>query len=685
LDEIPKTIPIKDRDDPFIIEEVIGEGGMGKVYRAHDPVTNARLAVKVLGEVGDPTRFAVESDILSKLSHPNIVAYRGHGLTKDGHPYLAMEWIDGEDLEKHLETANLTVEETLRIARALADALGAAHAAGVIHRDLKPSNVILTRSQRVVKLVDFGIARAANVEGLTKTGQALGTPGYMSPEQARGNPVDARTDLFSLGCLIFRCVGGRRPFAGSDIMQFATSLALENPPPLREIAPLVPRDLEALVAQLLQKDPGLRPQSALHVKKALDRIVAGADRTELAPTADTPAAKTQPVAPARSDPALERTELAPSAVVTRRSEAESAPPKWAQRATFAMMALLVVGVVAKFAMQKAPPSHEEERPSAPVASVPSATPLPEPVDRAALDRACKQWAQALAKGQRADGSFAGEERATSSGWDTAQQLFALAEAHKACDGVLPATLAAGVKALDAEHVPGGWVGPRDSTSKDRTGESSASAWALLALDTLGETSAAKRARADLLAARNPDGGFRREAAKKEDSAPYPTMLAAAALTKTPEGDAARDWLARATLRQAPGLLELGFTEEIAWVYERAAGPDVALKRIFAKETIAHCRLDASGKCLRAPYDTGRAPLLPDGGAPLIALWHPWATLAAATLAKEPELGAEQKKDLEAIALWGKRELTASIDLLGAAPAYKLSEYLMAVSELLELR
>jgi hypothetical protein len=394
--------------------------------------------------------------------------------------------------------------------------------------------------------------------------------------------------------------------------------------------------------------------------------------------------KTQPVAPAASDPALDRTELAPSGVVTRKSEAEPAPSKWLQRATVAMMAVFVVGVVVRFAMKDTPPSHEEERLTAPVASVASAAPLPEPVDRAALDRACKQWAQALAKGQRADGSFAGEERATSSGWDTAQQLFALAKAHQACDGVSPATLAAAVKALDAQHVSGGWVGPSATPPKDRTGEASASAWALLALDTLGEASAAKRARADLLAARNPDGGFRSEAAKKDDSAPYPTMLAAAALATTPEGDAARDWLARATLRQAPGMLELGFMEEIAWVYERAAGPDAALKRIFAKETIAHCRLDASGKCLRAPYETGRAPLLADGGAGLIALWHPWATLAAARLAKDPDLAGEQKKELEAIARWGKRELTASIDLLGAAPAYKLSEYLMAVSELLEL-
>ncbi|MBX3234372.1 MAG: serine/threonine protein kinase, partial [Labilithrix sp.] len=325
MEPIPKTIAIKDRDDPFVIEDVIGEGGMGKVYRARDPATGALLAVKVLGAVGDPTRFALESDILSKLEHPNIVGYRGHGLTKDGHPYLAMEWIDGDDLEKRLETENLTVEEAVRIGRAVTDALVAAHAAGVIHRDLKPSNVILTRETSAVKLVDFGIARAANVDGLTRTGQALGTPGYMSPEQARGHAVDARTDLFSLGCLLYRCLGGRRPFKGSDIMEFATSLALEDPPPLRALAPSVPPALESLVAQLLQKDPALRPESALHTRKALDRIASATDNTEIAPTLPIP----RGVGPARAvvTPASASTsaEVSTRTAPGGRAEIESAP------------------------------------------------------------------------------------------------------------------------------------------------------------------------------------------------------------------------------------------------------------------------------------------------------------------------------------------------------------------------
>ena len=678
MDEIPKTIPIRDRDDPFVIEEVIGEGGMGKVYRAHDPSSGERLAVKVLGEVGDPTRFAVESDILSKLSHPNIVAYRGHGVTKDGHPYLAMEWIDGDDLEKHLETGICTPEETLRIARAIADALAAAHAAGVIHRDLKPSNVILTRERRAVKLVDFGIARAANVEGLTKTGQALGTPGYMSPEQARGNPVDARTDLFSLGCLVFRCAGGRRPFAGSDIMQFATSLALESPPPLRELAPLVPRELETLVAQLLQKDPGLRPESALHVKHALDRIAAGTDRTELAPTASSDASHNA------SSPALDRTELAPAAVVTRKSAPEPTRPTWIARASAAASAGILVLVIARMVTKQAPPSHEESRPPAPVASVPSATPIPAPAtERGALDRACKRWAQAIAKGQRPDGSFAGEEHAQPSGWDTAQQLFALAEAHRACDGATVATLGAGARALESMRVEGGWMGPRAGTVpvKDRKAETSAAAWAVLALGAMGDVESATKARAELLASRNDDGGFRPRAHDAKDaSGLYTTMLAAFALGKSPEGDAARAWIAKAIARDAYGTRELGSTEELAFVYARG-GSDAATLRFFITETIAHCRPDETGGCMRAPYETGRSPLQSDGGAPLVMLWHPWATLAATTLAKDAD--PESKKALDGIARWGSSGLTTSIDILGAAPAYKLAEYLIVASELLD--
>lgn len=660
MEESPETIPVTNRADPFVIEEMIGEGGMGKVYRARDPVSGERLAVKVLGQVGDSVRFAVESDILSKLSHPNVVAYKGHGLTKDGRPYLAMEWLDGDDLEKHLETSIFTVEETLRIARAIADALSAAHAEGVIHRDLKPSNVILTRDRRAVKLVDFGIARAASVEGLTKTGQALGTLGYMSPEQARGQPVDARSDLFSLGCLIFRCAAGRQPFAGSDIMQYASSLALEEPPPLHELTPLVPRELGALVAQLLEKDPARRPESAEHVKRALDRIAAGADRAAVAPT----------VSAAASDPSLDRTELAPSAVVAPKSE----PAPWHRLAALLVLALILVGVVVKLATRKVPPSHEEERPTAPVASVPSATPIPA-VDHGALDRACKLLAQAIAKGQRPDGSFAGEERGQPSGWDTAQQLFALAEAHRACDGATRATLAAGARALEALRTDGGWASARESHA-----ETSAAAWALLALEAMDDANA-KRARTALLAGRNADGGFRpRPRDTKDASALYPTMLAAFALGPSPEGDAARAWIANAALHEAFGTRELGSTEELAFVYVRGGGDDEAAKRFFVSETIAHCRADTSGACLRAPYETGRAPLLGDGGATLVALWHPWATLAATTLAKDAR--GDDKTALEAIARWGSSELTASIDLLGAAPAYKLSEYLIVVSELL---
>jgi hypothetical protein len=354
-------------------------------------------------------------------------------------------------------------------------------------------------------------------------------------------------------------------------------------------------------------------------------------------------------------------------------------------ATLVIGGVLMIAFVVKNLLKPEPPPKPAE-PPAPVASVPSATPLPAPaIDRAALDRACKRWASAIAQGQRPDGSFAGEERATSSGWDTAQQLFALAEAHRACDGVQPATLNAAVRALDALHVSNGWLGPRSGPvpAKEQLGETPAAAWASLALDMLGETSAAKRARDDVLAGRNADGGFRRVPAIKADSALYPTALAAAALGKTPEGVAAREWIARATLRQEPGTRELGFSEELAWIYVHGGGPDVALRRIFAAEAIAHCRLDAAGNCLRAPYETGRAPLLADGGGGLVAHWHPWATLAAATLAKDPALEPDPRAKLESVARWGARELTSSIDVLGAAPAYKLSEYLVAVSELLE--
>lgn len=285
MTEVPKTVPIERKETPFEIidEDATDEptrglsGGMGRIHRARDRATGRILAVKVLKDSasGDVTRFALEADILAKLRHPAIVEHAYHGVTKDGFPYLAMEWIDGESLEARLrETSKVPPREALRIALAITDALTAAHALGVVHRDIKPSNVLVRKADGSIKLADFGIAKSAGSPvDLTATGQALGTPGYLAPEQARGGKVDGRTDLFSVGCLLFRCLTGRRPFGGADLMEYATNLALHDPPRIREIDPTISPAIEALIERLLMKDPAARPASAKDVRDAIEQIL----------------------------------------------------------------------------------------------------------------------------------------------------------------------------------------------------------------------------------------------------------------------------------------------------------------------------------------------------------------------------------------------------------------------------
>ncbi len=207
--------------DRFVIEHLAGRGGMGAVYRADDRVTGGPVAVKVLsGSRGDVGRFAREARVLAELSHPAIVRYVAHGALPNGAPFLAMEWLEGEDLADRLARTGLTVAESLAVARRVAEGLGAAHARSIVHRDVKPSNVLLVAGEPArTKLLDFGIvrldlpSRAAAIPPMTRTGIVLGTVGYMSPEQAVADrALDGRTDVFALGCVLFECLVGEPAF-----------------------------------------------------------------------------------------------------------------------------------------------------------------------------------------------------------------------------------------------------------------------------------------------------------------------------------------------------------------------------------------------------------------------------------------------------------------------------------------
>jgi predicted ATPase len=259
--------------DQFEIERPAGSGGMGIVYRALDRQTGEPVALKVLHGRGlqDADRFLREALLLSELQHPGIVRYVGHGTTRSGERYLAIEWLEGESLSERLSREGLTVAESVTLTVRVAEALSVAHAAGVVHRDLKPSNLFLPGGRiEAVKVLDFGIARMSSERHITLTGALLGTPGYIAPEQARGErEIDARADVFSLGCVLFKCLTGKPAFSGDDVLAVLLKVALEEVPRISQLRDDVPEALDNLVARMLAKLPAERPSDAAAVAEAL--------------------------------------------------------------------------------------------------------------------------------------------------------------------------------------------------------------------------------------------------------------------------------------------------------------------------------------------------------------------------------------------------------------------------------
>ncbi|HUH02182.1 MAG TPA: protein kinase, partial [Kofleriaceae bacterium] len=254
----------------FEVERRGGAGGMAAVYRARDLRTGALVALKLLNIDQDLVRFEREAQILAELDHPAIVRYVAHGVA-DERAFLAMEWLDGEDLGQRLAGAGLTVDESLALAGRVAEALVSAHGAGVIHRDLKPTNLFLPGGRiDDVRVVDFGVARMGGVAALTGTGVILGTPGYMAPEQARAaRDLDIRADLFSLGCVLFECLTGHPAFHGENYVAILAKILFDDVPPVRALRPEVPAHVEDLVAALLAKAPEDRPRNAAAVLAGL--------------------------------------------------------------------------------------------------------------------------------------------------------------------------------------------------------------------------------------------------------------------------------------------------------------------------------------------------------------------------------------------------------------------------------
>jgi tetratricopeptide (TPR) repeat protein len=276
--------------DRFLVREAAGSGAMGLVHRAIDRRTGDTVALKrMIGDSPDLlTRFTIERQALAALDHPGIVRLVAHGQASDGRPFLAMEWLDGEDLAAQLARGCLTPLEVATLGASTASALSAAHDRGIVHRDIKPANLFLLGGRKDrVKVLDFGIASMAG-SSVTATGTLLGTPSYIAPEQARASKTaDARADLFSLGAVMFECLTGSPPFSGEHVMAVLAKVLLEEAPPVSELCPEAPEALATFVDHLLAKEPGARPRSAAEVAAALERLAAEI-ATSVAPEPEAP-------------------------------------------------------------------------------------------------------------------------------------------------------------------------------------------------------------------------------------------------------------------------------------------------------------------------------------------------------------------------------------------------------------
>jgi serine/threonine-protein kinase len=254
----------------------IGEGAMGTVYRAQDVALGRVVALKVLaadlGAADELTqRFHREAEAIGRLNHPNIVQVYDLGRA-EGRLYMAMELLEGDDLRALIERrADVGLADRVRIFREICSGLGYAHSKGVIHRDIKPANILVTASGRV-KILDFGLARVASQQTITRRGVILGTPDYMSPEQAMGKPVDYRSDIFSAGAVLYEFLTLQKPFKGKTLHSVLYQIVSEEAPPVLTLNPDVPARLAAVVHRMLDKDPERRYPSMEAVGEDIDRI-----------------------------------------------------------------------------------------------------------------------------------------------------------------------------------------------------------------------------------------------------------------------------------------------------------------------------------------------------------------------------------------------------------------------------
>ncbi|HKR01499.1 MAG TPA: tetratricopeptide repeat protein [Pyrinomonadaceae bacterium] len=335
----------------YRILEKLGEGGMGVVYAAEDTHLGRQVAIKFLSSSTSDThhfkaRFLREARAVSQLSHPHIAMIYDYGETEEGFPFIVMELVRGKPLNAILFDSELTLARAVEVIEDVADALGEAHAAGIIHRDIKPSNVFVNERGQV-KVLDFGLAKQINEEQgkadpdartllatHTASNIVVGTPLYLSPEQAMSAPVDGRSDLFALGALLYECIAGTPAFSGASVIEIGAQILHVNPPPPSSINPRVPKELDRITLKALAKRPEARYQSAEEMIKELRAV-----RPKVA-------SDQHRVERAKDDP--HRTGQPASSRVTGRSSAlisiAKSLPKQRVSVGFVMIVALVLGV-----------------------------------------------------------------------------------------------------------------------------------------------------------------------------------------------------------------------------------------------------------------------------------------------------------------------------------------------------
>jgi serine/threonine-protein kinase len=383
-----QDIPAGTAIGEYIVSSKLGEGGMGTVYAAQHPSLGKQVAIKILRaelctNVEATNRFVQEARTLSKLGHPNIVDVSNLGTLPDGRAFFVMERLVGEDLATTLARRPVPAKEACQIINSVARALEAAHAKGIVHRDLKPENIFLHQvdgEAPVVKLLDFGIAKLSGTDSQlerTRTGSMMGTPRYVSPEQARGVGVDHRTDIYSLGVVLFEVLAHQPPFNGETAMDIMMAHLLQEAPRLGSIAP-VSATLDNLVAQMLAKDAAARPSLA-EVRTVLKAVESGNEAPNATLTTPWPPVRALGTEPTQlhgvGTAAVTRDE-APSPVRSKRGGI----PLWTVVA--AGLAIVTAGVVVwqtssgNRTNEANPPAPPQPQPQVIIAPTPTAPPMP---------------------------------------------------------------------------------------------------------------------------------------------------------------------------------------------------------------------------------------------------------------------------------------------------------------------